>query len=283
MQEKTSSFTAVLPAVLRAAHQVLDGSPKILADPVAVGFVDGSSEREIQANAEGLRGHFMTRARATFVLRSRFAEDCLAEAAGRVGQCVILGAGHDTFAYRQLAWAKRLRIFEVDHPATQQWKRERLTHLGIPLPQNLVFAPVDFERSSLAEGLEKAGFDLNVPAFFTWLGVTQYLSEPAIDQTFAYVASLPSPSQIAFTFVLPDDAVGPEEKKWAELSANISASRGEPWITRHEPRAWSDRLRRLGFSQVFHLAPADAEARYLRGRTDGLPTPRLEQLMLATV
>ena len=250
---------------------------------MAVGFIDGTSEREILDNREGFRSPFLSGLRSSFVLRNRYAEDCLAESPTSVGQYVILGAGLDTFAYRQPPSAKHLRIFEVDHPATQRWKRERLAKVGIEPPPNLVFAPIDFERSSLAHGLGDATFDAEIPTFFSWLGVTQYLTVQAINQTLEYVASLPASSQIVFTFVLPDEALGPDDAQANAIGSSVAAARGEPWITRLEPRSLSIRLQSLGFSSTFHLTPADAQTRYYSGRTDGLPVPSIEQLMRATV
>jgi methyltransferase (TIGR00027 family) len=283
MKDDAPSFTALGPALLQAVHQVLDDSPRILTDPVAVGFVDGSSEREILDNREGFQSSFLRTLRSNFVLRTRYAEDCLAESPPSVGQYVILGAGLDTFAYRQPPSAKHLRIFEVDHPATQRWKRERLAKVGIEAPPNLVFAPIDFERSSLAHALGDATFDPEIPTFVSWLGVTQYLTVQAIDQTLEYVASLPPSSQIVFTFVLPDEALDPDDAQVNAIGASVAAARGEPWITRLEPSSLSKRLRSLGFSSTYPLTAADAQTRYYSGRTDGLTVPSIEQLMRATV
>jgi methyltransferase (TIGR00027 family) len=283
MKDDTPSFTALGPALLRAVHQILDDNPKVFTDPVAVGFVDGSSESEILANREGFQSPFMRTLRSNFVLRSRYAEDSLAESLPSVGQYVILGAGLDTFAYRQPPSAKHLRIFEVDHPASQRWKRARLAKVGIEAPPNLIFAPIDFERSSLAHGLGDATFDAEIPTFFSWLGVTQYLTVQAIDQTLEYIASLPSSSQIVFTFVLPDEALGPTDAQVNAFGAAGAAARGEPWITRLEPESLSVHLRSLGFSSTFHLTAAGAQTRYYSGRTDGLPAPSIEELMRAAV
>jgi methyltransferase (TIGR00027 family) len=283
MKEDAPSFTAVFAAWLRAAHQVLDDDPKILADPLAVGLVEGSSEDELLANSEDLHSPGMKGLRSALVLRSRYAEDALAESATSIGQYVILGAGLDSFAYRQPPWARHLRIFEVDHPATQRWKRERLAEVGIELPPNLVFCPIDFEHSSLAEGLGDVSFNRETPTFFSWLGVTQYLTNRSIDQTLGHVASLPPPTQIVFTFLLPDGAIGASDAADVATASSIAAARGEPWITRIEPQSLSERLRGLGFSAALHLTPALAKDRYYSGRTDELPVPVIEQLMLARV
>jgi methyltransferase (TIGR00027 family) len=218
VRDDASSLTAVIPALLRAAHQIFDARPLILDDPVAVGLVERSTEREILANAELLQSSAMKRLRSTFILRSRYAEDCLAEVAEHVGQYVILGAGLDTFAYRQPAWAKPLRIFEVDHPATQRWKEERLAKARVWMPPNLTLVPIDFERASLRRSLDEAKLDTDVPTVFSWLGVTQYLTDSAIDRTLEYVASFPRSSRIVITVAVPEEMLAPGAAKVAAAS-----------------------------------------------------------------
>jgi methyltransferase (TIGR00027 family) len=283
MRDDASRLTAVVPALLRAAHQVFDARPLIFDDPVAVGLVERSTERELVANAELLQSSAMKRLRSTFVLRSRYAEDCLAEVAEHVGQYVILGAGLDTFAYRQPAWAKRLRIFEVDHPATQRWKEERIANADLWPPANLTLVPIDFERSSLRRTLDEAKLDTRVPTIFSWLGVTQYLTDSAIDRTLEYVASFPRSSRIVITVAVPDEMLAGGAAKAAAYNAAAAAERGNPWISRLSPRTLSDRLVRLGFSSTFHLEPEAADERYFAGRSDDLRVPVIEQLLLATV
>lgn len=184
MPERQASNTAIITAVLRAAHQILDAHPKILDDPVAIGLVEGSSTADIRTQESDLQQPLKRLARSLFVMRSRFAEDQLAEAVqAGVRQYVLLGAGLDTFAYRQPAWARPLQIIEVDQPASQAFKRERLGHAGVAIPDNVTFCPLDFERTSLQEGLGAVAFDPQVPTFFVWLGVTQYLTSEAIAAT----------------------------------------------------------------------------------------------------
>jgi methyltransferase (TIGR00027 family) len=195
---------------------------------------------------------------------------------------VILGAGLDTFAFRQPAFARGLQIYEVDHPATQAWKRERLAAAGVAAPDNLHWAPVDFEQRTLAAGLEDAGFDASRPAFLSWLGVTQYLTLPAIDATLKVVAALPSPSTIVLSFILPDVDLPSEEAAAARMVAEDAARAGEPWLTRISPRDLANRLSQLGFRVVVHLTPQEANARYFAGRRDGLQAPHVAQLISAT-
>src|ERR1700733_10582132 len=169
MQKAKASRTAQMVAIRRAAHQLLD-QPLVLNDPLALRIIGCEAEQALPSNPK--EHHIFARAfRAFMVGRSRFAEDELAHAVAHgVRQYVVLGAGLDTFAYRNPHTG--LRVFEVDHPATQAWKHERLQAANISVPSSLTFVPIDFERKTLDVGLEQRGFDANAPAFFSWLGVT---------------------------------------------------------------------------------------------------------------
>jgi methyltransferase (TIGR00027 family) len=284
MEGKKASNTAALTAMLRAAHQLVDDEPKIVNDPVAVRIIDDATREFIVARPMELHSPGLTIPRAAVLLRSRYAEDLLAQAVAQgLNQLVILGAGLDTFAFRQPAFAGRLRIYEVDHPATQSWKRERLAAAGIAAPDNLRWTPIDFEKLTLGTGLAQAGFDDSRPAFFSWLGVTQYLTLPAIDATLRVVAALPSPSTVVLSFMLPDINLPSEEAAVARAVANDAAKAGEPWLTRISPQDLSDRLTELGFRNVVRLSPEEANARYFGHRRDGLRAPYVAQLMGATI
>jgi methyltransferase (TIGR00027 family) len=284
MREGQRSRTAVLPAVLRAAHQTLDGDPKILLDHIAGGLVEALLRDDPQAAPDELQTPLMKRLRAVFVVRSRYAEDVLEEVSRRgVGQYVILGAGLDTFAYRQPPWARGIRVFEVDHPATQEWKCQLLRRAGIQAPEHLRFCPIDFETTSLPEALRAVSFDLRTPTFFSWLGVTQYLTEAAIALTLEFVLSLPSGSGIVFSFLVPEDLLETNLRQELTSIAETAASSGEPWITRLEPTVLRRRLVQMGFSSVYHLTPESADEHYFHGRSDGLRAPLGEQLMRAIV
>ena len=284
MLDRKPSHTALAVARLRAAHQVLDGEPKILVDPVAIGLVPRSGEDELRAKSKTFQTPHFRAIRATLVMRSRYVEDVLREvSASGMQQHVNLGAGLDTFAYRQPPWARALTLFEVDHPATQDWKRATLEQLGIPIPSNLRFCPVDFETSGLSEGLTVAGLDFQKPACFSWLGVTQYLTDAAMDSTLRFVRSMPSGSSIVFTFILPDSCLEPEDRKLCVAAADRASSRGEPFLTQLEPALLNDRLIKLGFARVIHLAAEEANRLYFLGRRDGLRAPGYEHLMWATV
>jgi methyltransferase (TIGR00027 family) len=224
------------------------------------------------------------RLKATFVMRSRYAEDCLAESFNNgARQYVALGAGLDTFAYRQPSWAASLRIFEVDHPATQRWKRRRLTEASISVPDNVSFVPVDFERVSLASALSEAGLDLSSATFFSLLGVSQYLTEAALDQTLRFVLSAPARREIVFSFAASDAVLPADDVALVKAFVAQNAAIGEPWLLRFGPEQLVAKLSRMGFSKVFHLAPEEANRRYFQNRRDGLNAALLEQMMRARV
>ncbi len=284
MRDAQPSRTAVRPAILRAAHQALDDDPKILVDHIAVRLAERLLSNDLEATPDDLQTPFMKRLRAAFTVRSRYAEDVLEEVS-RLGvrQYVVLGAGLDTFAYRQPPWARGLRVFEVDHPATQEWKRAILHRAGIALPASLRFCPINFETTSLREALDAVSFDFRTPAFSSWLGVTQYLPEEAIESTLEFVLSLPSGSGIVFSFVAPDASLDINQRQEIASIAERTASHGEPFITRLEPALLQQRLGEMGFSSVYHLTPESADELYFLGRSDGLRAPRAEQLMRAMV
>lgn len=281
VQERKPSSSAQGVAVSRALHRLLDDNPKILDDSIAARLLGAEFDRYKPL----LRFFpFSTTIRASFVMRSRYAEDCLTDSIrDGVGQYVILGAGLDTFAYRQPAWASSLRIFEVDHPATQSWKRTRLAAANIPIPANVTLAPVDFERISLREGLIAAGLDSRAPAFFSALGLTQYLTEDAFDRTLKFVLSMPPRSEIVFSFVLAASALRVAARLGVAITATMSAARGEPWLTRFSPEQLRSKLKSMGFSEVSHFSTDAANSRYFQQRHDGLRASRIEQLMRAIV
>ena len=199
------------------------------------------------------------------VLRSRFAEDRLAAAVGRgVTQYVILGAGFDTFAVRQPAWARNLRILEVDHAGTQQLKRAHLAAAGLAVPPNAGFATIDFERESLRDGLLRQGISPTQRTFFSWLGVTMYLREDAIEAVLRSVAEFPAGSEIVLTFASASNT--------PQGVAERAAEAGEPWLSFFEPEEVEEKLRGAGFTSVELLTPSVAKGRYFRAPSS-LPTP----------
>ena len=263
------SETALGAAKLRAAHQILE-YPRVLHDPFAIRMLGPGGEAALRADLPAYQRSDLRGLRAAMVLRSRYADDRFHAAVRRgVRQYVVLGAGLDTFAYRNQYPDHMLRVFEVDHPATQAWKRARLREMGISLPQSLTFASVDFERQSLADELARAGFRRDRPAFLSWLGVTMYLTEPAVMGTLGHIASLPAGSEVEFDFTLPESSLSEAERRRRAVAAEHVARQGEPWITFFEPDALGRKLRAAGFSQAVHLGPQDAYQAYFAGRSDG--------------
>jgi methyltransferase (TIGR00027 family) len=252
------SRTARAAAFHRAAHQVLENG-RIFADPLAVRILGEDAPtivREAEARPNGRR------MRLFIAVRTRFAEDALAAAVERgVTQLVVLGAGLDTYAYRG-AMHDRLRIFEVDHPATQSWKRQRLAEADIAIPAALTFAPVDFERETLAAGLAAAGFDAAQQTFFTWLGVVPYLTAEAMWLTLGFIASLLNGAHVVFDYSDPPDTFSPEIRAIYEERAARVAELGEPWINWLEPESLHAKLTDLGFREIEDLGPPEIAARY---------------------
>jgi methyltransferase (TIGR00027 family) len=254
--------------------------PKILEDPLALRIVGANAESALRANLWRFqKSRFL---RAFIVLRSRYAEDELARAIQRgVRQYVILGAGLDTFGYRNPYPGSRLRVFEVDHPATQSWKRVRLREAEIAIPESLTFASVDFERQTLADGLNRAGFRAEDPAFFSLLGVVVYLTKTAVMETFKFVASLPAGSEIVFDYGILPSMLSESERSARESRASRVAAVGEPWITYFDPVSLARDLRGMGFKQVEDFGPEEAKDRYFKDRTDGFRIGRSGRLMKA--
>lgn len=262
------SRTALWVARLRAVHQLLD-APLVLADPFALPILGREAEAELRADPFQLNDPLSRTTRATVVLRSKFAEEEVDRAvAAGVAQYVVLGAGLDTFALRNPHTA--LRIFEVDHPATQAWKRRLLAEAGLAPPDNLAYAPVDFERNTLADGLAAAGFHSELPACVSWLGVAVYLTEDTVMETLRFVASLPSHSSIVFDYRAPSHSLDPIAQATAEVMKRNAAAMGEPWRSAFEPGALCEKMRRLGFQDAETFEPESLNRRYFGRRKDGL-------------
>jgi len=286
MEEGTPSRTAENTAVMRALHQQLPPESRIFNDPIAPRLVNPDSDAYrsrvslLASFSESVRSRF-----THYILRSRYTEDCLADGVQQHGlsQYVILGAGLDTFPYRQPAWARVLWIFEVDHPATQAWKRQRLMDAGVQIPENVRFVPVDFDSVTLGQGLSRVGFSGARPTFFSMLGVSQYLTSNALDQTLGFVLAMPALSEIVFTIVPSDETFRPEDSAWVSALTKRLAEIGEPWLTRPMPSQLAEKLKGLGFSMVTHLTPAEANALYFQGRSDGLQASETELMMRAIV
>jgi methyltransferase (TIGR00027 family) len=282
MQEGQASRTADRVAERRAAHQVRD-HPLVLDDPIALRIIRPEVAHELRTNPpvrEATRlGPYL---RAFFVMRSRFSEDALAAAvANGVRQYVVLGAGFDTFAYRNPF--SELRVFEVDHPATQTIKRQRLAHSEIAIPPSLTFVPIDFTTTKLDDALRGADFDETKPAFFSWLGVVPYLERPAIDATFRYIASLPKRTALAFDYAVPPESLGWTSRLVFNQIAKRVAAVGEPWKTFFDPPTLLADLRRLGFTSAEDFGAEALNARYFASRTDKLRIGGMGHMAMASV
>ena len=270
LDEGQPSATAQGTAMQRAAHQVFD-DPRVLDDPIALRIIGPENEVALQSNPEWYQTPRSLGVRAFVVMRSRYAEDALAEATQRgARQYVVLGAGLDTFAYRN-PYAGRVHVLEVDHPSTQAWKRNRLQEAGIEIPASLTFAPVNFEKQTLADGLERAGFRRSEPAVFSWLGVVVYLTRAAVMQTLQFVATSTAPgSEIVFDLLVPSSALSEPQKRSREASIRRVAALGEPWLSFFDPRGLAAELEGMGYAHVEVFGPEQANRRYYEDRNDDL-------------
>ena len=284
MSDRNASNTAFGTLFMRGVHQLLDAKPLILDDPVALTLLGEDAVRQIKNSRDHHQTLEARALRTHVVLRSRFTEDRLAEAVGRgITQYVILGAGFDTFAYRQPVWAKALKIFEVDKPATQAQKRLRLERAGMALQPNLNFVGIDFEHESLHDGLLHNGVSLTEPSFFSWLGVTMYLKEDAIDAVLRTIAQYPPDSEIAFTFTQPLDSLSGLERSLHFSLSKVVSGVGEPFVSHFTPAAIETKLHQAGFKTIAFLSNEEAEERYFRQRPTDLHIPKRSAILYATL
>jgi methyltransferase (TIGR00027 family) len=282
MKNGGPSRTALVTAYARAYHQIAD-RPRIFTDPLAARLLGVTAEeltRLSTSTTDLLAAGASDRPRRLFfAARSRFAEDAVAGAvAAGVRQVVILGAGLDTFAYRNPR--PDLRVFEVDHPATQAWKRERLATTGIDRPEMLTFVPVDFETQTLAAGLESAGFKRTDPAVFVWLGVVFYLTANAARATLEYIAGQAQPVEVVFDYLQP--AATDEDRAHQRARADRLAGAGEPVFSYFTPDDIAAHLHALGFTDIEDHSASDLIAGYLHGSagSDGEPPPTLRAIRI---
>jgi methyltransferase (TIGR00027 family) len=267
MKEGAPSKTAFGVAMRRAAHQLLD-HPRVLDDPIAVPIVGNDGAAKIQSDSRFL-SPVGRRFRAFMAARSRYAEDRLALAIDRAArQYVVLGAGLDTFAYRNPF--PDLRVFEVDHPATQAWKLDRLHKAGVAIPSNVVYAPVDFENQTLGAALNQARFDSASKAFFSWLGVTPYLTREAAMSTFRYIASLPPGTGVAFDYAVAGTSLNLIQRLALDALSRRVAKAGEAFQLFFEPAELAHSLKEVGFRGIEDLGSREINARYFSNRSDGL-------------
>ena len=281
MAEGGPDNTAVRTALWRALHLEVDAPPHVLADRVGLQLAapeDGWRDRP-DMDPRGTAGF-----RASIVARARYIEDVVQEAAaaGDV-QYVILGAGLDTFAQRRTDLAGRVRVFEVDQPGTQEWKRRRLAELGYPVPDWLRFVPSDFEvAGGWRQDLLAAGFDPAVSAVVASAGVSMYLTREANAATLREIARLTGNTTLVLSFLLPMELLAPEDRPGLEISQRGAAAAGTPFRSFFTPDEIVALAREAGFADVRHVCSADQNARYFAARPDGLHLPTGEDLLVAT-
>ncbi len=263
MLPEKPSHTAHAAAAHRAAHQILERGV-IFADPLALPILPEPINAMLQKAAAPHRRPM----RLFIAARTRFAEDALARALAMgtdtgtaTTQIVVLGAGLDTYAYRTPARAG-LRIFEVDHPATQLWKRQRLEEIKVTPPPGLIFAPVDFERETLEHGLQAAGFDFTQRTFFTWLGVVPYLSEASVWTTLRFIGRLSGGASVVFDYSDPPSTLSPEAQRAHQMRAEYVAKIGEAWRCYFDGALLREGLLAAGFSEIEDLGPRQLGERY---------------------
>jgi methyltransferase (TIGR00027 family) len=283
MEEGKPSRTAVVAAICRAAHLLIDGEPKILNDDLAFGFSGLLDLKEVhsfvhslEARTTELLGPEFGRKialgyRALAIGRARYTEDELQKAIGRgASQYVILGAGLDSSPYRRREVLSSLTIYEVDYPASQEWKRKRLQELGVSIPNNVVFVPLDLQERTLSETLRCSGYQPGLPSFFSLLGVTQYITEASLFEILREVGSAAPGSGIVFEYALGDSSLTEQNRQAIAVSKRNSAAVGEPWLSQYDPVSLAKRVGQIGFAEVVDFGPAEAEVAYFRDRTDQL-------------
>jgi methyltransferase (TIGR00027 family) len=260
MREGQFSRTALSAAGRRAAHQVLDGGV-VFADPLAVRILGPDAEEAVARDRERPERRPL---RLFVAMRSRLAEDAARRAIGEgVRQVLVLGAGLDTFGYR-LDAVEGLRVFELDHPATQRDKRRRLAESGIGEPARVAYVAHDFERGSMTAALSAAGLDTGRRTFVLWLGVAPYLTEEAVFATLAELGRFPGGVEVVFDYANPTHAIDRATTRayHERLEANVAA-KGEPFRCHLDTDALIKRARALGYSEIEDFDRVALHARYL--------------------
>lgn len=266
MQTGQPSHTARGAAAHRAVHQTQEGGV-IFGDPFALKILDDETRARLDERAADPS---LRPLRLFIAARSRFSEDTLSACVSRgVRQVVVLGAGLDTFSLRNPYAGLGVRVFEVDYPATQGWKRERLEQAGLAVPPSLTFAPVDFERQSLADGLQSAGFRADRPSFFQWLGVVPYLTREAISVTLDFIARVPE-SEVVFDYAEPFENYSAARRENVMAVAARTASLGEPWLSLFDPLELAEMLHKSGFGIVEDLGLAEISERFYGALKQGI-------------
>jgi len=280
-QSEAAEGSAVRVALWRAIHVQVDPPPHVLEDEIGLQLADPDEDWRSRPDMDPAGTSWF---RAAIVARARFIEDLVAEQAGHgVRQYVILGAGLDTFAQRRPEVASRLRMFEVDQPGPQAWKRRRLIELGFGVPEWLRLVPVDFEAGeSLWEQLAAAGFDASEPAVVVSTGVSMYLTKEATAATLQQFAGLVPGSTLAMTFLLPPELLDDAYRPGYEAAERGARAAGTPFISFYTPEEMLELARSAGFEDARHVSAPILNERYFAGRRDGLQMSKGEELLVAT-
>ena len=275
------SRSALSVASLRAVHQLLD-EPLVLSDPIALPLLGASTEAALRDDPFALNDPMSRGLRGLLVARSRFVEDKLSSCvAAGVRQYLVVGAGLDTFAYRNPYRDEGLRVFEVDHPGTQRWKQQLLAEASIGVPASLTFVPADLERDDLGSALRQAGFRADQAACVSWMGVTMYLTAEAVAATLRTVAGFAAGSRLCFDYRVPVTMLNPVERVINEVMEQRIAALGERWLSTFDPTHLQRQLLEQGFSTAESATPEDLNARYFARRKDGLRTGGGVRIMCA--
>jgi len=283
MDPTQHSRTALATAASRAAHLIVDDEPAIFTDVLALRLLGERAGKFVGRHRAHDSHPAMAGTRTLVATRGRYTEDRLAESAQRgVTQYVILGAGLDSFAYRG-GLAGQVRVFEVDHPATQQWKRGRLAAAGISVPGTVSFVPVDFETGSLLDSLAAAGLNLSEPVLVSWLGVIMYLTRPAISQTLTQLRRLAPGSELIVNYMLPAHLRDDDASAYARVVMPLASRAGERWLTFLTPGEMTALLTSHGFGPVTHVSQRDAVDAALWDRSDSLRPLNLSNLAHAVI
>lgn len=276
MRDDRRSRTAEAAAAARALHWIED-DPVVFADPFAleltsVGWRRVLRSRTLRWLAKRLVFGPLRPVNAQVLGRSRYAEDRLeAAVAAGVGQYVIVGAGLDSFALRRRDLAERLTVFELDHPASQQAKRERIARLGLEQPKNLELVAADFEQETVGAALARSSFEPSRLAFFAWLGTVVYLTPEAVFRTLGSIAGhAAAGSELVLDYVIPREQIAQRDRRVALKVQRFMKRRNEPPLSSFDPYTFPDQVHRLGYETVENVSPREQRERYFSGRTDGL-------------
>jgi methyltransferase (TIGR00027 family) len=276
------SRTAMMAGATRAAHLLYDEAPHVLVDPFTYLVLPDECRTAIHKARRNTPEATLAKARASLVWRSRTTEDALERALGEgVRQYAIMGAGFDSFAWRRGDLLPDLRVFEIDHPASQRWKREAIAEMGIAEPDGLHFVPADLGTMSVRDALSESAWDLDRPGFFSWIAVTMYLTADAVAATLRDVAGLGPGTTISFSYMRHAHLLDAGDQHLHEVTRWVSERVGEPHDSYYSPAEIEQVARDAGFDAIEHHTPASSP--HFRGRRDGLMPHDLERIVVASV